>query len=294
MNDDIFYNEASALKLGWSPEWLDHDDFDEELLKKIKLFQKNHGLTADGLLGPGTYRRLYLARQATISDYQPTHNKYLDYIVCKGEFVPIDWPKVVLWDEGLKINGKYKVVNEKRDVRMFVNHWDVCLNSNSCARVLNKRGLSIHFMIDNDGTIYQAMDCNNVAYHAGSSKWNYSSIGVEISNAYYPKYQGWYKKHGFDERPLITGETCHGSSMKPYMGFYPAQIDALQALWKACASYYNIPLKTPLDKAGNTLKKVSTSAASSRFKGIVSHYHLTRNKIDCAGLDIEKLLQGIR
>ena len=82
--------------------------------------------------------------------------------------------------------------------------------------------------------------------------------------------------------------------MKPFTDFYDVQIDALKALWKACASYYDIPYKTPLDKDGNTLRKVSTSAAAGRFKGFVSHYHLTRNKIDCANLDIEKLLQEVR
>ena len=29
------------------------------------------------------------------------------------------------------------------------------------------------------------------------------------------------------------------------------------------------------------------------FKGVVSHYHLTNRKIDCAGLDINKLLREI-
>ena len=82
--------------------------------------------------------------------------------------------------------------------------------------------------------------------------------------------------------------------MKPFTGFYPIQIQALQALWEACHNGLGIPYKCPTDKEGNTLKKVSTSAAANRFKGFVSHYHLTRGKIDCAGLDIKNLLEEIK
>ena len=70
----------------------------------------------------------------------------------------------------------------------------------------------VHFAIDNDGTIYQFMDCNHIAWHAGSSKWNNNSVGVEIANAYYPKHQGWYKSKGFGERPY--GKT-KGSWLNP-------------------------------------------------------------------------------
>ena len=31
--DKIFYNEASANKLGWTPEWFGCKDYDEELIK---------------------------------------------------------------------------------------------------------------------------------------------------------------------------------------------------------------------------------------------------------------------
>jgi hypothetical protein len=45
---------------------------------------------------------------------------------------------------------------------------------------------------------------NHIAWHAGSRTVNRKSVGVEISNAYYPKYQSWYKKNGFGERPSIN------------------------------------------------------------------------------------------
>mgnify|MGYP001453335286 FL=1 len=104
---------------------------------------------------------------------------------------------------------------------------------------------------------------------------------------------GRYKKNGFGERPIVSGETVHGSSMKDFTGFYDIQLDALKALWKAVHEGIGIPLKCPTDKEGNTHKSVSTSAASNRFKGFVSHYHITRRKIDCAGLDIQTMISSM-
>src|SRR5204862_116881 len=39
---------------------------------------------------------------------------------------------------------------------------------------------SVHFLIDNEGTIYQTIDLGLMAYHA--SDWNTYSIGVELCN----------------------------------------------------------------------------------------------------------------
>lgn len=294
----IFYNEGSAAKLNWDPTWFNCSNFDEDLIDAIKKFQRSHDLKADGLCGPTTFRRLYTERASNIDSFKPVSIKEKDsaFIVHKGNFIPIEWPKVVLWSEtdGLKLSKGYTSYFQERDIKMFVNHWDVCLSSETCVKVLNRRGISVHFCIDNDGTIYQLIDTNHAAWHAGSKKWNHSSIGVEIANAYYPKYQGWYERNGYGKRPVIEGESVHGRSMKPFLGFYDVQIEALKALWKACHEGIGIPYKCPTDNNGETLKKVSTSAAANRFKGFVSHYHLTRKKIDCAGLDIKNLLEDLK
>ncbi len=66
-------------------------------------------------------------------------------------------------------------------VDQFVIHYDVCGTSRQCFRVLHDiRGLSIHFMLDIDGTIYQTLDLKERAWHATTS--NDRSIGIEIAN----------------------------------------------------------------------------------------------------------------
>jgi hypothetical protein len=248
------------------------------------------------MCGPGTYRRIYTDRQEAIAKFKPNDKNNKDsFIVYNSEYFEINWPKVKLWFEGdsFKMRKGFKRMFEKRDPSFFVCHWDVCLSSESCFKVLQNRGLSVHFLIDNDGTIYQLMDMNDVAYHAGSKKWNDRSIGVEISNAYYPKHQDWYVKQGLGERPLITDAVVHGEKLDPFTGFYPQQIEALKALMRAVNKATGIPLKTPLDRSKGTNTTVSKKAASGDFEGFISHYHLTNRKIDCAGLDLKKLLREI-
>ena len=292
MDSKIKYNINLSRRYGWKPNWFGADDFDENLVKKIMEFQQSLGITADGLCGPSTYRRIFTAREANIDDYEPTG----EHIIYNGEFFPIEWDKVVTWDEpgGLRMNkGTYTDYSgkEPRDISMFVNHWDVCLSSKSCASVLNKRKVSVHFCIDNDGTIYQLLDMQQRAWHAGNSIVNTKSVGVEISNAFYPKYQDWYTKR-FGPRPVITDAVVHGRTLETHLGFYQIQLDAAKALWKAVSVACKVPLVAPM-KNGGLDTGVNSDVWRGRFKGFFNHYNVTSKKIDCAGLDLANMLEKI-
>jgi hypothetical protein len=138
------------------------------------------------------------------------------------------------------------------------------------------------------------MDMNDIAWHAGGKMWNEKSIGVEIANAYYPKHQPWYVKQGLGERPMVENAVCHGNKMDPFMDFYPEQYAALKALMKAVHNATGIPYEAPLDRSGNTNTTVSKKCADGRFEGFISHYHLKKSKIDCAGLDLKTILESIK
>ena len=173
---------------------------------------------------------------------------------------------------------------------MFVAHWDVCLSSKICFDVLKKRKLSVHFLIDNDGTIYQIMDTNHIAYHAGNRKVNNNSIGVEISNAYYPRYQKTYVQKGHGERPLLTDSQVHGRTLEPHLGFYPVQEQAFAALAKALNNAYGISLEVPMEN-GQMVKTIYKDAYAGTFNGVVNHYHITKRKIDCAGFKVDEVIK---
>jgi len=297
--DKIFYNEASSAKLGWDPNWFGREDFDEDLINEIRKWQRRTGLKADGLCGPSTFRRIFTEREENLSEYKPLiSHPTSNHIVHNGSFIAIDWDKVVLWSDegGLKCEkGTYSSYAGKPDRKptFFVNHWDVCLSAQSCAKVLGKRGISVHFCIDNDGTIYQLLDTQHAAWQAGGRTWNHRSVGVEISNAYYPKYQDWYVEHGFGKRPVIAKNAVkvHDCGLKEHLDFYPIQLEALKALWAAMHKGLNIPLECPTDKFGKLVEAVDPRCASGKFEGFINHYNLTRRKIDCGGLDLNNMLQ---
>ena len=250
------------------------------------------------MCGPTTFRRLFTERSANIDEYEPTDVRYSNYIVYNGSFHPIKWDKVVLWSEqgGLaaKPGSHYDYTGRpKRQIRLFVNHWDVCLNSRDCQSILDSRGISVHFLIDNDGTIYQTLDMQHGGFHAGKDKVNRASVGVEISNAYYPQYQDWYVRNGYGERSMVEGATVHGATLDPFMDFYPVQIEALKALWVAIHDSTAVEYQAPLDSNGNTSTKYEQSVAYGNFAGFISHYHVSKQKIDCANLDLKTMIEEV-
>jgi hypothetical protein len=287
------YNKKSAKKLGWDPTWFNASDFDDTLIDNIEEFQFRHGLFMDGKCGPMTYRRIATEREANLKE--TTHT--LKHIICEGEKVEIKWPKVVnLFDKDAKVipANCYRAAKKgKRKPHMIVTHYDVCLSANSCYRVLTKKGISSHFAIDNDGTIYQMVDTQHTAWHAGNRKVNKAAIGIDLSNGVYTKYQNWYRKNKHGARPVLTNVKVHGTAIRECLGFYPAQIGAFKALVKALCTHYDIPFEMPFAEDGTVSRTVCPEVAQGKFKGIVNHYHVTRGKWDTANLDWDTIYKEL-
>ena len=210
-------------------------------------------------------------------------------IMCNNHEVTIDWEDTILWTEPGALmckSSQYKAIagNRAQSIDKIVVHWDGCLNSKQCAKVLGQRGLSAHFCIDNDGTIHQLMDTNHVGWHARGV--NSKSIGIEISNAVYMKYAKKYDPR----RPVVPASTLHGKPFPEHLGFYDVQVDALKELIKSLTSFYNVPLEFP-NHNGELIKGV---IKSSSFKGVICHYHVTENKSDPACLDLAKVIEEIK
>lgn len=291
------YNKNQAKRFGWKPDWFlpGHKNFDSTLTNAIKQFQSTRGLESDGLCGPGTYRVLSAERDA-MKDAESLGwvTNSSDVLWWGDQAIKIDWPsdKVHTFkDSGFPypVSKGLTKSSAKRDIKSFVTHWDVCLNSMSCAKVLANRNVSVHFCIDNDGTIIQLHDLNDICWHAGNSKVNKTSVGVEISNAFYLKHQSWYKRNGFGERPIMKGALAQNSKVEDFTWFYPIQIEALKALYKAMHAGCGIPLEAPSEQWA-----YDSHAASGKFEGFMNHFHCSAKKIDCAGLYIKDILETLK
>ena len=279
-NKLIEINKRYALADGWSPKDFCAIDFNDILIQNIKDFQKKYNLSEDGIVGPSTYRRLKTEQEANEINLGK-------FIICNNNKIPIGWNKVVLFSDS---NGLSLPTSKKSLTRiptMFVVHYDVCLSSKSCFQVLKDRNLSVQFLIENDGTIYQLMDAQHIAQHAKGV--NDVSIGVEISNAFYEKFNKTYVQMGLPPRPVISNSFVHGQKIEPHLGFYDVQVQALKSLCKAiCLAYPTISLKTPQET------KVQPDVVAKKYSGIIGHYHVTKEKIDPIGLDLIKIVDDIK
>lgn len=282
MSKALNYNLAESKRVGWDASILGLTQIDEAFCEAVKAFQKTYGLAADGMLGPTTYRRIVTEKQSQNASPSSLAATPVDYIICNGKRVAVKGGvKVLTWNEtgGLSISGGYSVV-PNRNIKHFITHWDATLSAKSCRDILRERGLAVHFLIDNDGTIYQLVDTEHKAFHAGDA--NGSSIGVEVSNAYYTKYNDWYEKNGFGKRRVIPKMKIATGYIDEHLDFYDAQYEALSALWEAVSRAHGIPLVIP--------KELDRAISWQNFKGFMNHFHVTSQKIDCYGIDHQRVL----
>ena len=280
-------NLKLSQKYHFSAELFGTSKIDETFVERVKTFQTKYGLVVDGLVGDSTFRRRNTEKEALDIHIASTFPKKV--IWYNNKPFSIEWDKVITHkdkDGFVAPEGSYQKVLLNRKPNMFVVHYDVCLSSKSCFDVLKQRGLSVHFCIENDGTIYQTLDLKHIAYHAKGV--NTKSVGVEISNAFYLKFQETYEKMGLGKRPVITDAVVHGKKIEPHLGFYPVQVEALKALTKALNSVLGIKIETPATKG------VVPEVANGTYNGVVHHYQVTDLKTDSCCLDLVKVIDEIK
>ncbi len=194
-------------------------------------------------------------------------------------------------------------------VDQFVMHFDVAGTSRTCFLVLqDDRDLSVHFMLDVDGTIYQTLDLKERAWHATTS--NDRSIGVEIANmgAYSAHgknpFAQWYHTDTNGEVTLTIPERYHGGGIltsnfvghparrEPVRGtiqgddlvqydFTPQQYDALVKLTATvCKVFPKLKCRYPVDADGKLIPHKLPDDQLKNYEGVIGHYHIQTNKND--------------
>jgi hypothetical protein len=212
----------------------------------------------------------------------------------------------------------------QRTVDQFVIHFDVCGIAKQCFNILHDhRGLSVHFMLDIDGTIYQTLDLKERAYHATTS--NHRSVGIEIANmgAYGPAdtkvLDAWYARDakgrtiitvpqqlgdphvrsigfvGSPARPEPVRGTIQGQDLVQY-DLTPQQYKALVKLTAALHRVFpKIRLDYPRGTDGKVLPHKLPDDQLAAYEGVLGHYHIQTNKVDPGpAFDWDKVIKGAR
>jgi len=204
--------------------------------------------------------------------------------------------------------GRTDLAALQGSIDQFVLHYDACGLSKICFNVLRQRRLSVHFLLDVDGTIYQTMDLQERAAHATIA--NDRSIGIEIANlgAYRPgdaqKLDEWYRRDttgdvrlevparirdpgirtrnftGRPARPAPVRGRIQGEELVQY-DFTSEQYAALGRLTAAlCRVFPRLKCDYPHDAAGRLRTGKLSDRELTNYRGLIGHYHIQADKID--------------
>ena len=182
------------------------------------------------------------------------------------------------------------------EVSQLVLHFDGCVNSRSCFKSMHNRprpsgsgcGLSAHFMIDADGTIYQTLDLVERAYHAEEA--NSDSIGVEICNRGRVDRSEWPKLPA-DYRTRPTHEVVINGDRHEAYEFRPEQYRAIVALTRTLLRVF--PKIKPVIPEVNGQPIMDTLSDPLSFSGIMGHLHIEKKKWDPGALDWHRILRAL-
>ena len=218
--------------------------------------------------------------------------------------------------------GGWDLPTLQRCIDQFVIHYDACGLSKICFQTLqDQRDLSIHFMLDIDGTIYQTLDVKERARHA--TKSNDRSIGIELANPGAYKnlllVKQWYSKDArgktcisiparFGDGNLrIKGQLLRPARSEPLQGtiqdqilrqydYTPQQYAALIKLTATlCTVFPKITCDVPRDASGKVIDHVLSDSQWAGYQGLLGHYHVQKEKDDPGpAFDWETVISGAK
>ncbi len=205
--------------------------------------------------------------------------------------------------------GGWDLRTLQKVVDQFVVHYDVCGTSRQCFKVLHDlRDLSVHFLLDLDGTIYQTLDLKERAWHATTA--NSRSVGIEIANmgAYgineKNPFAEWYAREtngqtritipaefgdgglrtkgfvGHPARPEPVTGTIQGRELTQY-DFTPEQYQALIKLTATLSRVFpKLTCDYPKDARGKLIPQKLPDAQLQAYHGVLGHFHVQTDKVD--------------
>ncbi len=171
-------------------------------------------------------------------------------------------------DRSKKFSEFFEKKNEPRQIEFLVFHHIEANSVEQALELLKTNQVSSHFLIDEAGLIYELVDENDVAYHAGVSFWrgneslNRNSIGIEFLNA-----APFSKK--FESQQLEAGVALSQYLMGKYA------IPSTNVVGHSDIAYYPIPY--PFPQRGED-EGFGASDAEENKKGVIKAHLLDRKQ----------------
>lgn len=205
----------------------------------------------------------------------------MDGMYVDGKRVSLSVP-VATWDEH---GMRFSVSRDRKIHRAVMLHWTAGenpaervfanLRAHKSAETGKPEPLSVHFVVEPAGAIYQLADTHARCSHAGkpynANDW---SLGIEFvcrGDAY-----GVALKPGI-ERPRCT-DVIHGERCT-YDSLTSAQLASGIVLIEALLREYQLPQAVPM-RRGDVVADELNALEVAKFRGALGHMHIKRGKRD--------------
>ena len=267
----------------------------------VKKYQKNNGLSVDGMVGPATWDMMGLAT-TDVSEQTYTADNGL---IINRHFPTTDVSEQTYTaDNGLIINrhflpyGEYKTGPINAEY-MFLHHTAGWHNPYNCIDQWgrDKRGaVATEFVLGgssvkgnddkHDGVMVQAFPEGNYGWHLGkngSQHMHKNSVGIEVCNFGYIKDGKTYAGTRVAESEIVTLATPF-KGFKTWHRYSDSQIEALRLwiLFIGERDSINITEGLPkwIKQSGAAAFEFNQDAYYGKVKGILTHTNTRKDKFD--------------
>ena len=245
----------------------------------VKKYQKNNGLSVDGMVGPATWDTMGLATTDASEQTYTTENG----LIINRHFLP---------------NGEYRTGPINAEY-MFLHHtagWQNPYKTidswgrdtrGSVATEFVLGGSSVKGNDDkHDGVMVQAFPEGNYGWHLGkngSQHMHVNSVGIEVCNFGYIKDGKTYAGTKVAESEIVTLATPF-KGFKTWHRYSDAQIEALRLWILFIGERDNIDITEGLPKwikeCGAAAFEFNKDAYYGKVKGILTHTNVRKDKFD--------------
>lgn len=203
--------------------------------------------------------------------------------------------------EGVRYSNRSKIYRNPNFERLkkmidqfFLHHSGLYRSADTFNVLHNQRRLSVHFILDDDGTIYQTLDLKEKAWHGGIN--NSQSVGIEIDS----------RAHAYRFPEAYNAIECKNHMVGPRR----KRIDYVQNSWLMGYEYNDSQYRS-LILLAIALKKIFPQMGDMKFptengriiksemkypkkhSGLICHYNNSDTKNDPISFDHYRLMRGI-